>query len=131
MGDAAFNIAATVNAVGDGVGWSWPTAENGTTYELKAVVKSGGKSVAESLILAVTAPADNETLRIVSTLAAPAETPPTDGAPANQTIISGKIDLNGYIPSNATITVNAKKQGESNFLPIASNIKAADGVSWS
>jgi hypothetical protein len=133
MGDSAFNIVSTVNAPTDGASWMWQTAENGTTYELKAVVKSNGKAVAESIILAVTAPADSETLRIVSTLAAAPETTPTDQTqtPANQTIISGKVDMNGYIPPNATLTVNAKKQGESNFLPIVSNIKAADGASWS
>ncbi|MCJ7826151.1 hypothetical protein MUP56_00875 [Patescibacteria group bacterium] len=133
MGDSAFNIAATVSNPTDGASWMWQTAENGTTYELKAVVKSGGKAVVESMILALTAPADSETLRIVSTLAAAPETSPTDQTqtPANQTIISGKVDLNGYIPPSATLTVNAKKQGESNFLPIVSNIKAADGISWS
>ena len=61
MGDSTFNIAATVNAPTDGSSWVWQTAENGTTYELKAVVKSAGKAVAESMILAVTAPADSET----------------------------------------------------------------------
>ena len=131
MGDATFNITTTINTPTDGSSWVWQTAENGTTYELKAVVKSAGKEVAQSIVLAVTAPADSETLRIVSTFAPPPETSPTDQTPKTQAIISGKIDLNGYIPPNATLTVNAKKQGESNFLPVVSNIKAADGVSWS
>lgn len=131
MGDSEFNIATTISGPVDGANWTWPTAENGTTYELKAVVKSGGKDIAQSMTLAVTAPADSETLRIVSTaVAAPVQTTDTITTSINSTI-SGKIDLNGYIPPNATITVNAKKQGESNFTTVVSNLKAADEISWS
>ena len=135
IGDSAFNIASSLTAAADGTGWSWTTAHNSTTYELKAVVKSQGQKIAESIVLAVTAPADSETLRIVSTI----PTPPTPSAKdstissaahqINYSSLSGKVDLNGYIPPNATISINAKKQGETNFSPVTS-ISAADGISW-
>ena len=131
MGDSAFNIVQTVATPIDGASWSWTTAENGTTYELKAVAKSGGKEIAQSMILAVTAPADSETLRIVSTAVATPNEPSDTNKQSVNASISGKVDLNGYIPPGATVTVNAKKQGEANFSTIVSGLHASDGVSWS
>lgn len=130
MGDTEFNIATTINGPSDGASWTWETAENGTTYEIKAVVKSGGNEIAQSMTLAVTAPATNETLRIVAPAVANANQTEEITTTVNS-IISGTIDLNGYIPTNSIITINAKKQGEANFSPVISNLKAADGIAWS
>jgi len=135
MGESTYMLLSSLSSPMDGSSWSWTTADDGTTYELKAVVKSNGKTIAESLTLAVTAPAQNETIRVVSTVtpeAAISVSPSSQPNPSpTASSLSGKIDLNGYVPSNATITINSKKQGDTTFSPILSGLSATDGISWS
>ncbi|MCL5438753.1 MAG: hypothetical protein M1268_02055 [Patescibacteria group bacterium] len=45
--------------------------------------------------------------------------------------ISGTIDFNGVAPSDSTISVLARKVGESNFNTVITNISPIDGAVWS
>lgn len=132
MGDSVFTTVAGPYGTADTSAWSWTMATDGATYEMKAVVMSNNAPVASSSILAVTAPALNETLRIVSSLTPPTATPATGSGttPQNASAISGSVDLNGYIPSGSTITVSAQQQGSSQFTPVIQGLPASDGISW-
>lgn len=96
--------------------WNFPDAVTGSTYEIQALVQVNGKTIAQSTPLTVTAPADNETL----TLNIPADNPTNQSA-----VISGSIQVNGYIPSGATIQIQGKEVGETSFTTVASNLQAA------
>lgn len=117
-----FVAVANINDPVDGSAWSWDGALDNSYYELQAVAKNNGTVIAESDILGVSAPAVNETLRIISK----AMPPQTETGS-----LSGVIDLNGFIPPNATITITAQKQSEAQKTTIVSNLSAADGVAWS
>jgi hypothetical protein len=119
-GSGSFTPVATITAV-DGAAWNWPGATNNTLYDLQATLQQNGQTIGTSSVLSVAAPAGGEILNIVST----AKAPITKG------VISGSMDLNGYIPTGSTISILAKKQNENQFKTVASGIYAADGAVWS
>lgn len=45
-------------------------------------------------------------------------------------IISGKIDLNGYVPDKATIEIGERERGTDKFTIVAQNLPAQDGAMW-
>lgn len=127
----AFTLATIIASPTDGGSWIWDTATENTLYSLKAVAKVANSVIAESDILTAAAPADGEILRIVSGAAPPSPTSTAGFLSASQTsVLSGSMDINGYIPSGATITITAQPQGGS-VVPIVANLKAADTAVWS
>ncbi len=100
--------------------WAWNAASYGLAYDLQAEVVLNGRVLAQSKILTVAAPAESEIIRIISDIPAPPKI----------TTISGKINLNGYIPTGSTITVLARKIGETDYQTITSGIYPSDGVIW-
>jgi len=101
----------TVTAI-DGQNWSVHGLGKGKTYSVVATVKSGDTTISKSDVLVVTAPADQESLRINIE---------SENGQANATI-SGNVVVNGYIPSGSSITVQGRVAGEVNFTTIASGL---------
>lgn len=117
-------VASNITAV-DGIGWMWNGAEKNVAYEVKAILKSPvGSTVSESNLQTIVAPAVDETLRIQSSY-----TP--SGSQAQNTSVSGTIDLNGYIPPGATIAIGQQQSAASQPIIVASGINAVDGAVWS
>src|SRR5260221_2226837 len=114
----ANNIVPTANT-----SWSWNQAVSGTTYLVKAKLHtSDGTTVATSQEDTATAPSTEETINITSPLKQP--TPTVTG-------LSGTITVNGNIPLNSYITLGTRPTGAATFNQVASNISAANGISWS
>lgn len=107
-------IARGIPAADHGA-WSFPNAVSGTSYELQATVQANGKTIAQSSPLQVTAPADSETL--VINIA-------SDETTVQNAVISGDVTINGYIPQGATISVEGKLIGETDYTTIASGLPA-------
>lgn len=115
-------ITTTVPAV-DGQTLYWDKAVLGTSYEIKGVLTgSNGKTISQSMPFVVSAPAYNEALRINSTALSPS---------SGLVSISGKINFNGSVPANATISVAQRQSGQTNFNIFASNLPVVDQVTWS
>lgn len=114
----------------DGQTWKWDGARIGEAYDLKAVIKTEKETIVESEIKSLVAPAQDETLRLVSTASPPQTSSTGIAQPAQTSTISGKIDLNGYIPPGAMISVQVKKPGDTTLSVITSQ-KASDGMAWS
>jgi hypothetical protein len=122
----SFHPAIEHIAAIDGAVWTWNDATPNTEYILEAHLQQNGKDIARSAKLVLIAPADSETLRInLPTQPQPTATPPIQSA------ISGSFNLNGYIPSGSSISIAARKVGDTNFANVASNLPAVDNSSWS
>lgn len=106
---------------GKDTSWTWNNALHGTNYEIIAELKIRGKTVQESPIVAVSAPATAVELSIVSE-----QNPPQP----QTTAISGTVHLEGYIPSKSTITVLSRISGAENFATIISGLPAQDTTAW-
>lgn len=101
--------------------WIWKDAKSGENYEIKAQLKVRGITVLESAPVSVSAPATGVALAIVS----------EQSPPAPQTAqIQGLIDLHGYIPNNASISILSDDQVSSNFQTVLSSITATDSAAW-
>lgn len=118
-GDTAALTIATLKA-NDGVSWNWNTAPIGVLYEIQASLMNAGTTVGTSGSITVAAPASNERIVIHT------KTQTT----AKDESISGVIDLNGYIPNNASITVSFRKSGTPTFIAGVTNLPARDRTSW-
>ncbi len=105
-------VVASGLAVADLSSWSFDTAEKGKTYELQAQVVENGSTVAVSSPIVVTAPADDEKL----TLNLVAKSTSKTG------VISGNIEVNGYIPSGSTIVIKGRRLGSEEFSTVAQNL---------
>lgn len=104
------------------VTWHWTGATAGTNYDLIAELKVQGKTLETSPLQSVSAPATNVSLTLVSTQKPPA---------AVSAAMSGQVNVDGYIPSGATLTIFAMKEGASSFQTVASGITAIDNANWS
>jgi len=63
-GTSQFNVVTSNVSSNNGAGWSWKTANAGTSYDLQAWVQVNSSTVLQSQILTVTSPASNEVLTI-------------------------------------------------------------------
>lgn len=120
MGQGQFTSVVSGIEAKDTAVWAWTSASYGLAYDLQANIVLNGKILAQSKIVTVAAPAESETIRILSDIPAPSQI----------STISGKINLNGYVPTGATITVLARKIGDTNYQTITSGIYPSDGVVW-
>lgn len=112
--------------------WSFSNAKSNTSYEIQAQVMVNGAIIATSSPIDVTAPAEDETLVL--------NIPSTQQQTTN-TVISGNITVNGYIPNGSTITIQGRKLGTQTFTTVAQGLpgqpkqfmdytKALSGVSY-
>lgn len=92
--------------------WSFNNAQTGKSYEIQAQVIVNGSVIATSSPIDITAPAGEEVL--VLNIEAPKQT--------TNTVISGNVTVNGYIPTGATITVQGRKLGTQKFTTIAQDL---------
>lgn len=90
----------------------------GSSYEIDAqLVQSNGTTTASSPIY-VTAPAKSESLRINFT------NPNSPIVSTSLATISGRVKVNGYIPSGAYINIEGKRNASKNFVIVVENLKA-------
>lgn len=92
--------------------WSLNNVEPGVAYEIYAKVMDNDNEVGKSSTITVTAPATNQVLVINL------ESADNTGS----AVISGNIQVNGYIPQGATISVQGRSLGAGNFSTVASNL---------
>lgn len=109
---ATAQVVASGLAVADLSSWSFDTAQKGKTYEIQAQVVVNGSTVATSSPIEVTAPADDESL----SLNLVAENT------GKKAVVSGNIEVNGYVPSGSTIVVKGRKLGSELFETVASGL---------
>lgn len=112
---AAPKIFASNLPVADQSPWSFDRGIDGVSYEIQANLVVNGSIISSSSPLSVTAPADEETLtlNIEST------------AHSANAQVSGNIQVAGYIPAGATITIKGRKLGTQTFATVASNLTGA------
>ncbi len=129
-----YSAIVTSLPAADNTPWTWNGAINGENYEIKAVLQQNGTTLSESTPILVAAPATEEILDInyvpqLPTVAPNEPTPTTTSQVLSA--ISGTLNLNGYIPSGATVTISARQDGQTTFAPIVANIAAVDNSTWS
>lgn len=110
----------------DGTPWQFSNAEKGKSYEIQAALIVNNNVITQSSPIFVTSPATGEALVLNVTseqLVAAAIATPT---PGGNSIISGNIGVNGYIPQGATITVKGRSLGKTTYTTVASNLPAVD-----
>lgn len=102
--------------------WVWKDATSGTGYELKAQLKVRGETVQESAVVAVSAPAQDVSLTLISE-----QDPPVP----QQASISGVVHLDGFIPSGSSLSVQSRISGKGNYSTVVSGFPAQDNTNWS
>jgi len=122
-GDKDYTTVASNLPAKDNLNWIWSEALSNSTYNVKAVLYINNQKQTESEVIAVTAPAVGETLRINSTYV-----PDQNEEIVNA--ITGAIDLNGQVTKSSTISIFAKEKEVKDFQLIMSNISAVDKISW-
>ena len=100
----------------DKAGWNFANAEPNKSYEIQASLMLDGKNIYESDPIFITAPATDEVL-IFNV---------ESQNPKGTAVISGSLDLNGYIPDGSTVTLQGKTQNDPIFIAYAQNIPAKD-----
>lgn len=98
--------------VADRSPWSFHAAQENTNYQIQAEIIVNGVPIASSDVITVTAPASNEILTI--NLVSQTQT--------GTAVVSGNINVNGYIPSGATITIQGRKLGAQAYTVVARNL---------
>src|SRR3989338_6203942 len=124
-GQSTFTTVVTGLPPAEGAKWSWPTSTPGTLYQVKAQIVSSGQVVGESDPVFIASPATEEILNInVNPPAATPTVPQATTTPAPQVLssISGTFNVNGYVASGATITINARQVGSQRFSPIQTGL---------
>lgn len=139
-GEASFVDSGIMIPVADQAAWKWDTAASGTTYELKAEGYYGTEPITTTNTIIATAPATDLMLTFnVSTDDLPVGLRPTPApvepeatpAPANS-IVSGSIIINGFIPSGSRVTIFGRPSGtDDKYVPALQNLPARNGMTWS
>lgn len=106
----------------DGAIWSANNTKAGTAYVIQAVLVKNGQELNKSEQLIVTSPATGEVLTINSAVKQPEN---------KNAAVSGKIDLNGYLPLGSFININVRKAGETKFEVGLKSLPVLDGTIWS
>lgn len=111
----------------DNLSWVWTSAILNQEYNIRAVLTSRGVEIGKSLPISVSAPAADEVLTINSTAIPPVVTKTDSGTGT----ISGTINLNGVVPSGASIVILASTPGANKYQTVLSGISPTNGTSWS
>lgn len=101
--------------------WTWEDAVKNQNYEVKAQLLKDKEIVDSSDTITVTAPAVQESLTFNITPKTPQPQPAE---------ISGTLDINGYIPAQATLTIFQTPQGSDVEQPVVTGITAKDKGVW-
>lgn len=109
--DSEAKVFAANLPISDKSHWSFNTAFVNASYEIQAQVVVNGVPLTTSNLLVVTAPADDEVLTLN-----------LESDSTGNTVISGNIDVNGYIPTGATIVVEGRKLGAQTFTRVAGSL---------
>lgn len=109
---SAAAIFASNLPVVDGSPWSFIKAASGKNYEIQAQVIVNGAIITTSAPLVITAPADNETLTI--NIEGKNQT--------GNTVISGNVEVNGFIPAGSSISVQGRQLGAQTFTTVAQGL---------
>lgn len=122
-----FQTFGTPFTAQDNDSWVWKEAVTNQQYNLRAVLQnSAGTQIGQSLPITVSAPAANEVITLNSSAVPPASQPTTSSG-----TISGTINLNGVVPSGASIVILATSPGSSDYQTVVSGISPTNGVTWS
>lgn len=108
--NGSFNQVASSISATNGVAWSWTSAQTGTQYDVQAYLWVNGQPYAQSSIVTVTAPSQNDLLTI--------NAQQTLGAPAGNTI---SVTCNGQSNNAYQATINYNTQTNLNN-PVSYNI---------
>lgn len=119
-GDGSLTPFSEGIAVSDQMEWRFANAQQGTTYEIQAVVMQNGTELSHSAPIYVTAPAENELLSLNVT---------SDTATENATI-AGVVGINGYLPTGATITIQERLHDAADFENVLEGLAAKDGQAF-
>lgn len=128
----SYQTFGTPFAAADGVSWVWKEAILNQEYNIQAVLLSAvGAQIGQSAPVSVSAPAANEVLTVNSTATPPAGGPTTPSTGGSSTI-SGSININGVVPSGATVVILDTTPGSStNYQTVVSGISPMSGATWS
>ncbi|HSW87834.1 MAG TPA: hypothetical protein VLG12_01605 [Candidatus Saccharimonadales bacterium] len=116
------DVVSGLTSQNGSIPWSWNSAVQGTNYQIRALLKVQGKIIQESAVSAVSAPATNVVLPLVSE-----QNPPQP----QQVTISGIVHIDGYLPTGSTFSIVSRPTGNGNFNTVVSKLPAQDGATWS
>lgn len=126
IGEVNYEVAVDNVPLEDNAAWAWEDAIEGNTYQVRAYVEYQGKRIADSTTVTVTAPAASQNLTFNVT----AEDIPSAGGDSSETdtvTISGKLNLNGYVPDGSYVNILSREGNSGDFTILAQGIPAVDG----
>jgi hypothetical protein len=91
--------------------WNFAEAKAREAYTIQAVVRQNGKELLRSGNITVTAPADDEVLRLN-----------VESISSQPAVITTDVVVNGFIPQGATLTLQARTLGASQFSVVAAGL---------
>jgi len=154
LGEHEFHALPIVVPVVTAATWSWNGAELGKTYEVQAAVQLGGREIAHSNTIVVTAPAGGEQLIFnvsddqvpkevlptpqlivlangpVSTVSSFAQTTPFGESNSRPVSLSGRVNVSGYLPPAARFVLNVAPETSETFQAVTNDIELKDGAVW-
>lgn len=114
-------IVTGLTPIDGSINWTWTDATSGQNYLIKALLKVQGKTIQESPVVDISAPATGVAINLSSQQAPP--------APVTATL-SGQVNLDGYAPTGSTLQVLTKTTNSSLYQVVASGISPTDNASW-
>jgi hypothetical protein len=126
--DGDFAIVDQGIPISRGAIWSWETAQSGSTYQIRAYMEIEGNKVSISSSVVVTAPSENQKLVFNVTQDELDKFGIPSNANDNLATISGTLDINGFIPEGATVTILRKEANGVEYSVTKTGIPAVDGT---
>lgn len=121
--DSEYKVVVDGVVPQDGAAWTWPDADVGKMYDIKAELVTDEKLTDDSNVVTAAAPAQGELLKINSS-----HTPEEVFGTAT---ISGTIALSGNVPADSGIAIYQKKVEDTDYTLITDKIAAQNGAAWS
>jgi hypothetical protein len=106
-GTADFKNTGIQVELADNAVWNWPNAVEGKTYDFKAVVTRNTETIKESPIVTTSAPATDTVLVLDITW----DDLPDEVAQEFPVSVSGRVNINGFIPQGATVIGYGRRAG--------------------
>jgi hypothetical protein len=110
-------------AAADMATWRYTQAAPNQSYEIQASVIHDGAIISQSAPITMTAPATKETITLNVESTSQVATP---SAQLSTALISGTIQIEGYVPSGATVTLQGRQKGTP-FTTIIDSVPAQNG----
>ncbi len=121
-----FKSTGQTTPLQDGATFTWDGASSGRTYEMKALLEVRGQATGTSEVIVVTAPARAVDLPIKVTW----KDLPPDVVAGSSTKIGGTAHVQGFIPENSKIVIQAQGRDQSVFQDIETLEKASIENTW-